>query len=284
MSSALSWAKHLFIKRGTKVILQALKMQRLHRTSSEELFANMFEVLDEYDASFTFPLTMRTGVAHPELTKMLRDSRHEVAIHGYKHLRYEFLPREHQEADLREAIKACRRLGIPVRGFRAPYNRYNEDTKELLAKYHFRWDGGVGYLPENRTKQEFFKPDLRNGEESSYTCFPVNRWSDDLMIDYLNYSGATIGRMLERQIGKVVPTGGLVTFDLHPIRIGQPEYVVGMAAALDFCRKNDVWAPTVWEGLQYWQKNKRWKGGAKACCLLTGDVDNYTFWDYLKRF
>ena len=64
-------------------------------------------------------------------------------------------------------------------------------------------------------------------------------------------------------------------FDLHPVRIGQKNYLPSVEATLDYCRKHDIWVPNVAEAVDYWLKHKKWKGDATACCLLTGDIDNF---------
>ena len=72
-------------------------------------------------------------------------------------------------------------------------------------------------------------------------------------------------------------------FDLHPIRIGQPEYVQCLRETAEFARGRGAWIPTPYEAVTYWNKHKKWKGDAKFCLLLTGDIDNWVFSDYLRR-
>ena len=129
-----------------------------------------------------------------------------------------------------------------------------------------------------------FKQTLSNGKESSYMCIPLSIWSDDYMIDYLSYSAKQIAQKLIITTRKAKIQAGVAMFDLHPVRIGQNNYISSVEATLDFCRKNDIWVPNVSEAVEYWSKHKKWKGDATACCLLTGDIDNFTFWDYLRRF
>ena len=72
-------------------------------------------------------------------------------------------------------------------------------------------------------------------------------------------------------------------FDLHPIRIGQDQYAPILGDILERTIELGGWAPTITEGVQYWQKHEKWKGDAKFCLLLTGDIDNFVFLDYLRR-
>jgi peptidoglycan/xylan/chitin deacetylase (PgdA/CDA1 family) len=271
------------IRRGLRVIDQAIRMYRFHQTSFEDLLFQMFETLNKYDSRFTFPLTASTGEAHPYLVDLMKSSGNEIAIHGYKHLRYEFLSRNKQAEDMLRAIKAFNSLKIPYTGFRVPYNRYTKATEELIEKSGFEWDGGIGYQMKYRFGHEFFTIKLKNGKKASFTCIPLNGMSDDYLIDDLGFSPKQVAKALISEIKKAKSIHGLVMFDLHPIRIAQKNYVKSLEVVLNFCRKNDIWVPNVSEAISYRKKHNRWKENASACCLLTGDIDNFTFWDYLRR-
>ena len=284
MSKALSWSKHLIVKRGFNIVNQTIRMYKFHATPFDDIMLRMFEVLDKFDANFTYPLTASSGMNHPEMVEILKSSGNEIAIHGFKHIRYDFLPASKQEEDLSQAVNVFKELKIPYSGFRVPYNQYNTITENLVEKYGFKWDGGIGYRKEHQDKNEMFIHTLESGTKSSYTCIPLSVWSDDYMIDYLYYTPRQIAKKLIKTIKIALDIHGVVMFDLHPIRIGQKYYLPSINATLEYCRKNDIWVPNVNEAVEYWNKHKKWKGDTNACCLLTGDIDNFTFWDYLRRF
>lgn len=284
MSKALTWSKHLIVKRGVGIINQAARMFKFHATPFDDIMYAMFDVLDKYGSNFTFPLTASSGLHHPDMVEILKDSKNEIAIHGYQHIRYDFIPPTLQEQDLSKAVKAFEQLKIPYSGHRTPYNQYDDYTVNLVEKYGFKWDGGIGYRKENQKRTEMFTHTLPNGEKSSFTCIPLSIWSDDYMIDYLYFNARQIAKKLILAIKKAKDVGGVVMFDLHPIRIGQRYYLPSLDATLDYCRRNDIWVPNVSEAVDYWNKHHSWKGDASGCCLLTGDIDNFTFWDYLRRF
>ena len=78
--------------------------------------------------------------------------------------------------------------------------------------------------------------------------------------------------------------GGVVMFDLHPIRIGQKRYIKSLETLVKHGNDIGGWFPTVSEAVEYWNKNKKWKEDRKFCVLLTGDIDNFVFLrDYLSR-
>lgn len=283
MSKALTWSKHLIRKRGKQIVNQTLRMYRFHSTPFDDILTRMFDVLDKYDSHFTFPLTASSGSHHPEMVELLKSSGNEIAIHGFKHIRYDFIPPQKQKEDLESAIKVFNELKIPYKGHRTPYNQYTKYTERLVEQKGFLWDGGIGYRKENQERTVMFKQVLSTGKESSYMCIPLSIWSDDYMIDYLAYNAKQIAQKLIITTKKAKDQGGVAMFDLHPVRIGQKNYIASIEAILDYCRKHDIWVPNTAEAVEYWSNHKKWKG-ATACCLLTGDIDNFTFWDYLRRF
>jgi peptidoglycan/xylan/chitin deacetylase (PgdA/CDA1 family) len=278
----VTWIKQLLEKRKQKVFIQTFRMFKFHRTPFSTLLGNIFDVLERYEAKFTFPIGGSVALKNPELVQTIFRSGHEVAIHGFKHVMYTYLSEHHQETDIKRAIDAFKKLSIPICGFRAPYNVYTEHTIKLIEKYGFLWDGGIGYNPKYRTLANFFKIRVNN-HLSSFICIPLNIWSDDRMVDQYGFESHQIGKILKSVIKWINEKRGVVMFDLHPIRIGQRRYIDGLKQALDYGTKLNGWFPTVTEAVREWRKNKRWKHNADFCCLLTGDIDNFTFFDYLKR-
>ncbi|UCG90659.1 MAG: polysaccharide deacetylase family protein [Candidatus Heimdallarchaeota archaeon] len=282
-SRLTSWLMHLKGRRGKQIINHTVKMFRFHMTPFSQLLSRILETLDEYDAKFTFPLVAATAQSNPSLVEWLGSFPHEIAIHGYKHIKYSLLSLDQQVFEFKKAIRIFKELKIPYQGFRAPYNAYSESTIELVEKFGFKWDGGIGYRLEYRYGQEFFKVKLRNGKKSSYTCIPLCEWSDDRMIDKYRLSWKKMAKILIFHLEKARKVNGLVMYDLHPIRIGQREYIRSLSELLLHARNIGAWIPTVSEAVDCWSKDQRWKGDAPVCCLLTGDIDNFTFFDYMRR-
>ncbi|MEA2070414.1 MAG: polysaccharide deacetylase family protein [Asgard group archaeon] len=279
-----SWAKHLAKRRGSKIFSQTLRMFYLHSEPFHKLLARIFNTLQEYDAMFTFPLVAAVAHKHQDYVKYLKSYPYEIAIHGYKHVRYQHLSKQQVDRELQLATETFRKLKLTPKGFRAPYNNYSEETISLLDKYNFLWDIGIGYRPEYRDTYQFFQYTFDNNEQSSFTCIPLNKWSDDLMIDRYHLKANQISKILISELKKAKQKNGVIMFDLHPIRIGRKEFIASLAALLKYANKIDAWIPTVTEAVEYWNKHQQWKNGAPVCCLLTGDIDNFTFWDYLRRF
>jgi len=251
-------------------------------TPFSTLLRNIFDVMEQYEAKFTFPIVASVALKDQKCVRDILGSGHEIAVHGYKHIRYRYLSKQQQENDIKKSIKAFRELGIPGRGFRAPYNSYTEDTPRLIEKYGFLWDAGIGYNRKYREHTSFFRVSVNN-HMSNFTCIPLNIWSDDKMIDSCGFNSHQIEKTLKRVIKLTSEKHGVVMFDLHPIRIGQHQYIDGLKQALAYGTKLNGWFPTVTEAVEKWRRNKEWKHNADFCCLFTGDIDNFTFIDYLQR-
>jgi len=282
MSVNINWLRHLKKRRGQRVVTQALRMLRFHKTPFSTLLKNIFEAMKPYDAKFTFPVVASLALKNPALTREIARSGHEVAVHGFKHIKYVYCTEYQQDDDIKKALGAFAELGIPVNGFRAPYNAYTEYTPKLVEKYGFLWDGGIGLNPKYKEVTLPFRVSL-NGHMSSFICLPLSDWSDDRMIDDYGFQSHQVEETLKRVIKWASEKHGVVTFDLHPIRIGQPQYINGLRRALAYGTELGGWFPTVTEAVKYWCKNGKWKGDAAFCCLMTGDIDNFFFLDYLKR-
>jgi peptidoglycan/xylan/chitin deacetylase (PgdA/CDA1 family) len=258
-------------------------MFHFHLTPFSVLLQRICDVLDEYDAKFTFPLVASTAQSNPTLVKWLRSSPHEIAIHGYKHVRYPFLSSNQQFLEIKKAVQVFKELKIPFQGFRAPYNLYSETTLELVEKFGFEWDAGIGFRRDYRNGHFFFRVLLKNGKKSSYTCIPLCEWSDDRMIDNYRLSSEKMAKILIYHLEKARKVNGLIMYDLHPIRIGQNQYIQSLRRVLMHATKLDALIPTISEAVDYWSKHRQWKDSAPVCCILTGDIDNFTFFDYMRR-
>ncbi|HMD79334.1 MAG TPA: polysaccharide deacetylase family protein [Nitrososphaerales archaeon] len=280
MSERLAWLKHLRKRRGRQVFAQALRMYRFHRLPFEKIVGNILEVTQKHGVGYTFPTVASVATQKPELLRMIVDSGSEVAVHGYRHVKYPLISAASQENDVRRALRTYARLGIKVSGFRAPYNAYDENTPGILDRAGFLWDGGIGYSPVNRGKKEMFRVKI-DGRDSSFVCIPLNFLSDDLMIDEYGYTPRQMVNALNGALDDASKSGSVVMFDLHPIRVGQPEYVVVLDRIISHGKSLGGWFPTVSEAIGSGE-NGDWKGN-RFCCLLTGDIDNFYFSDYLKR-
>ena len=257
-------------------------MMKLHRTPFQTILHNMFTVLEEVDGRFAFPTIAAVAKMKPDLVKMIVDEGHEVASHGYNHVRYPTLTSQERERDLRLSLQVFKKLGIDVNGFRAPYDNYTDDMPELIEQTGLIWDGGFGYRAEHREKTHFFHADISE-QKSRVTYIPLNIQSDDRLIDTMGLNPQEVTKTLNTEVSNAAKTNGVIMFDLHPIRMGQPEYVGCLRDVTQHALGLGAWCTTPTEAVKYWEAHRRWKGDSKFCLLLTGDIDNWVFSDYLRR-
>jgi len=277
-----SYLRQLGKKWGLGAPRQLYHMLKLHRTPFSSILDNMFAVLDEVDGFFAFPTIAAIAGMKPELVKRIHSEGHEVASHGYNHVRYPMISPKERARDLLRSLQVFKKLGIKVSGFRAPYDNYTDDMPDLLEQTNLVWDGGFGYRPEHREKTHFFHATI-NGEESQVTYIPLNVWSDDLMIDRRRMSPKTVSKVLKREVSKAALSEGVIMFDLHPIRMGQKEYVGCLREVVEHASGLGAWCTTPEKAVKYWNTHSKWKSDSKFCLLLTGDIDNWVFSDYLRR-
>jgi peptidoglycan/xylan/chitin deacetylase (PgdA/CDA1 family) len=282
MKPRLSWIKYLVDFRGEKLLSQAMHMFRLHSVSFGALLQNMFDVLERHQAKFTFPLVASVALKNTKLTREILQSGHEVAVHGFNHVNYSYVTERQQDEDMQKALAAYKALGIKVYGFRAPYNIYTDASPKLVEKYGFLWDIGIGFNQKYRYGNSLFRIQVE-GHDSSFVCVPLSRLSDDYMIDLHGLSNLQMEKKLKHAIKETCQKGGVIMFDLHPIRMGQTKYITVLNSIVKYGIELGGWFPTVTEAVNQWNKQGNWKDDAPFCCLLTGDIDNYTFFDYLQR-
>ncbi|MEM2141973.1 MAG: polysaccharide deacetylase family protein [Candidatus Thorarchaeota archaeon] len=278
----MSYLATLINRWGLSIPRQLLRMYLLHRVEFLRLLRGLFDVLDQYDSRFTFPTVSSIASMRPDIVRLILPRGHEIASHGHVHLRYSHLSPQQRQRDLLTSIAVLRRMGIEVRGFRAPYDNYTDDMPALIDRAGLLWDAGFGYRPEYRGMGHFFK--VRAGDRELTTTFiPLNIWSDDLMVDRLHMTTEQMSRRLRTEAKSAARAGGVLMLDLHPIRIGQPAYRPCLEELLDQSRQLDGWCPTVTQAVEYWKRHHEWPDGHRFCLLLTGDIDNWTFGDYLRR-
>ena len=256
-------------------------MYDLHKTPFESIIDNILSVTQKHEAKFTFPTVASVARQKPELLEKIIDSKNEIAIHGFKHLKYSLLSPENQLTDVKKAIDVYKELGVPIRGFRAPYNSYDKNTPRIINELGFLWDAGIGYSPDNREKSKIFRVEIDN-KDSNFLCIPLSEWSDDAMIDEYNYSTNEMVRVLNQTLVGARANRAVVMFDLHPIRIGQLQYLQVLDQVLSFGKGIGGWFPTVTDAVNHMLEHNDW-GSYEFCCLLTGDIDNFYFRDYVRR-
>lgn len=279
--SGLRYVRQLQSRWGTRAPKQLYRMLKLHMTSFDTILRNIFDALDDVQGKFAFPTVAAVAKMKPERIKEILKEGHEVASHGYNHLRYPSLSAKEREKDFALSLQVYRKMGVKISGFRAPYDRYTDDMPAMINKHKLVWDGGYGYQEEHREKTHFFQVPVSG--EAFTTFIPLNIMSDDLMIDGKGWGPAMVTKALNREVSKVSKSNGVIMFDLHPIRMGQKQFAGCLHDVVEHANQLGAWCTTPTEAVTYWKKHRKWKSDASFCLLLTGDIDNWVFADYLRR-
>ena len=74
----------------------------------------MFEALEEVDGKFAFPTIAAIAKMRPELVREIVDQGHEVASHGFNHVRYPTLSSKGREEDFALSLQIFQKLGIKI--------------------------------------------------------------------------------------------------------------------------------------------------------------------------
>lgn len=243
-------------------------MYDYHRTPFEIILKNIFNILEKYEAKFTFSIV--ASIAKQELIENIMKREHEIASHSLYHVKHKGLPFKTQLHYISKSLELLTTYGANIKGFRAPYNSYDINTYRCLNKLNLTYDAGV-YRGENLRK--FLQPFniIIDDVESRFVLFPVFNISDE-SLDELPQQ--IVLKSFIEHINNL-PENSLSVLQLHPIRIGQKKYLSFLEELVSHITTIGYEMPTLTEIV-----NK--KCTSPAICL-TGDIDCLSFKDYLTR-
>lgn len=101
----------------------------------------ILELLGRHQIPATFFVPGYTAEHHPGLVDTLLEAGHEIAHHGYLHLRSDKVSAQAQADEIERGLEVFERLGVPrPRGYRSTSWELTPETLELLLKYDFAYD------------------------------------------------------------------------------------------------------------------------------------------------
>jgi polysaccharide deacetylase family protein (PEP-CTERM system associated) len=122
----------------------------------------LLELLERHQTNATFFVLGMVAERYPELVRQIAAQGHEIASHGYAHLRVCELSREQFESDTRRSRDLLQGIiGKPIRGYRAPEFSINARTLwalDILAGLGFSYDSSIYPIHHRRYGIPGFPP------------------------------------------------------------------------------------------------------------------------------
>lgn len=113
------------------------------------------KILDKYNIKGTFFTSCDCIEKYPKIFQALKKEGHEIALHGYRHERFDELSLEEKGEQFKKAISCFKKyLKMKPKGFRTPQGSIDKNTLDLLEKYNFKYDSS--YNPLNFLQLIFF--------------------------------------------------------------------------------------------------------------------------------
>jgi peptidoglycan-N-acetylglucosamine deacetylase len=103
----------------------------------------ILDVLTAAEIKATFYVPGHTADHHPGAVSAILDHGHEVAHHGYLHLRTDDLTAEQQRAEIEQGMNALGRHGVRPVGYRSPSWELTPETLSYLSELGFSYDSSL---------------------------------------------------------------------------------------------------------------------------------------------
>lgn len=103
----------------------------------------ILDLLDAEGIRATFYVPGHTADHYPGPVSAIIDRGHEVAHHGYLHLRTDDLDADSQRAELEQGLSALGRLGVRPAGYRSPSWELTPETLSFLTEMGFSYDSSL---------------------------------------------------------------------------------------------------------------------------------------------
>lgn len=123
----------------------------------------LIDILNKYNIKATFFITGDVLERYPNQFKKLMREGHEIALHGYRHKRFDILSNVKKQEDIKKSINLYKKIfkKNPT-GFRAPQHSIDDETLKILKINNIQYDSSL--TPWNfyhiiffwKIKQRFF--------------------------------------------------------------------------------------------------------------------------------
>jgi hypothetical protein len=290
----MNYLRHLISSKGIGGLLNRfLTICRNFGVTSEKSHTALRQIISttrKYGCKPTFFITADLLDYHAELIESVCNDDVAVGLHGHHHVDHSYLESEAQHSQFEEGLLKFRKVGIPVRGFRAPFLRFNEDTNKAAKDNSLQWvshtvalyrhliDVQRNYrIVEITNLIQSFYNCKENDEEPSIPCWgdhcldiPVSCPDDEILVD--RYGMGTAHEIAEVMLDMLRishQNGECVNFLFHPERVRL--IAPAIAAILEEANSlTDLWIASLDDISKWWHERSQ-------CTFEIMDVDTNCF-------
>ncbi|KIW23756.1 uncharacterized protein PV07_11932 [Cladophialophora immunda] len=124
----------------------------------------LLRLWEKYNIKTTWFVPAHTAVSFPDAVRRVRDSGHEIALHGWTHEYVTTLSEDQQREVLRESIKVITEVaGRRPKGWTAPGFEASRQTVQLLEEFGLEYDHSFMY----HDSQPYWLPYVPTWKETS---------------------------------------------------------------------------------------------------------------------
>jgi len=203
----------------------------------------------------------------------------EFAVHGYVHTDYSKLSKDEISNHIQKAVKIFQHHGIPYKGFRSPYLRWNEEGTEALGEMGFTWSSNQTILWDTIERNGFNPPLLDNYEKAAKNLYrandpriypslphrrdgvieiPVSLPDDEMLVDRLELSDhKRLTQIWCRILDTTYQRGELFVIQLHHERIPLFSETLNFLLEKASNLKPKVWVASLNEIANWWEEKRR---------------------------
>ena len=219
----------------------------------------------------TWPTTACVLERHPDLLRRYADRGVELAVHGLVHGDHAALDRRRQHDTIARAIAIFERAGIRPTGFRGPYLRYNEATRDVVRALGLRYHSSQAFVfPMLSTDVDdaaaaryalalrlYAAVDARTSAvrprlEDGLVDIPVAVPDDEILLDRLRLTEPVLSAEWLHVLELTHRRGELFTVQLHPERIHELGNALDATLAEAARRRPAVYVARLDEIAQWW--------------------------------
>ena len=235
----------------------------------ERALKHLAMTLDRFQSPATLFIPAEVLERHPSVARRLQARGIEIAVHGYRHVDYTSLPPAVQQAHLATACHTFSQVGIQVKGFRAPYLRWNHHTLDALHAHGLAYDSSQGLFwpglpfassPTYRRALEFYHAQSADSYpalpylEGGLVRIPYTLPDDEALVERISLSGPEAMSAIWLDIlNRTYQLGEVFTLGLHPERVSFCREA--LIAVLDRARSlgPKVWIARLDEIAEWWR-------------------------------